>query len=608
MSVIHGQQKPRMDSGVLVFPIVCGIFLAAIFLRLWYFQVVLSSSLSERASLNTRATAPEMAPRGLIYDRDWNLLAGVRPALVVTAIPIIVDKHPDVLSHIAEMLGTTPKILGRKLKQGLNRRLPVPIFVGTTVEVGARIAEAGSDLPGIGIDTQPMRYDTDTVDFTHLLGRVWVPSKADVERLVKEGRKPADYVGKDGLEWYYEAELMGKPGTKEVEVDAKHRPIKVVGRDNPVPGTKLELSVDSKLQKLATDILKDPDGKYKIPPGHRAAIVALEPSTGEVLCLASSPTFDLVQGRISQADLAALQGDEDRPFLNRPINGWYAPGSTFKIITSLAMEETGLFDSTSRVFCDGAFHFGKKGKVTCLGHHGSISYLEALKKSCNTYFCTMGTRAAAVEPEALTRAAKEMGLGSPAGLDISNDIKGGVIPDAAYKEAHKLGHWYTGDTANTAIGQGYVTVSPLQMADVAAMVANRGVMYRPHLVRARGNSKTSMRPVTPEVLHKVDAPETFWETLIEGLHGVISPNGTGVNAEIPGVEWGGKTGSSEHKTDELTHSWFIGFAPLDHPRIAIAVLVESAGHGSDVAAPIARDIVKAYLLAASARVKSSNTD
>jgi len=473
------------------------------------------------------------------------------------------------------------------------------------VEVGARIAEAGNDLPGIGIDTQPMRYDTDTVDFTHLLGRVWVPGKDDVERLTKEGLKPADYVGKDGLEWYYESDLMGKPGTKEVEVDAKHRPVRVVGRDSPVPGTKLELSVDSNLQKLATELLAT-----TVTPGHRGAIVAIEPSTGEVLCLASSPTFDLekFQGGISKDAFKALNDDEDRPFLNRAINGFYAPGSTFKIITSLAMQETGIFDTSASVFCDGAFHITKRVKIKCLGHHGSISYMNALKKSCNTYFCTMGTRATQVNPDALGQAAREMGLGVPARLDVRNDVHGGVVPDAEYMQAHKLGHWYSGDTANTAIGQGYVTASPLQMADVAAMVANHGVMYRPHLVHATGATKLKMQSVTPEVMHKLEVPDSFWTTLIQGLHGVIGPGGTAEGAQIQGIEWGGKTGSSEHQTDEKTHSWFVGFAPLDHPRIAIAVLVESAGHGSVVAAPIARDIVKAYLLAANARVKSSRAD
>lgn len=606
MSVIHGQQKPRLDTGVLVFPIVCGIFLLAIFLRLWYFQVVLSASLAERASVTSRTTVPEMAPRGLIFDREGDLLAGVRPALVVTAVPNVVAKHPEVLDKLAAMLGTTARALARKMDKGLSRRLPTPVFVGASVQVGARIAEDASDLPGIAIDTQPMRYDTDTLDFTHILGRVWVPSKDDVARLEKDGLKPADYVGKDGVEWYYEPQLMGRPGTKEIEVDAKRRPVKVVGRDSPVPGMKLELSIDSTLQKLATAYLSDPHGYFHIPPGHRAAVVAVEPSTGEVLCLASSPTFDLApfQRGISKDAFAALNSDEDHPFLNRAINGFYAPGSTFKIITSLAMEEKGIFDPSVHVYCDGAFHVGK-GKIKCLGHHGSISYLDALKKSCNTYFCTMGT---AVGIDGLAKAAREMGLGAPTDLDIRGEGDHSVVPDPAYKEARHRGKWYLGDTANTAIGQGFVAASPLQMADVAAMVANRGVMYRPHLVHAIGSSKGTMTALKPEVMHQVDVPSSFWDTLIEGLHGVISPGGTGAGVQIPGVAWCGKTGSAEHQRDEQTHSWFIGFAPMDHPKIAIAVVVESAGHGSVVAAPIAQAIVQAYLFPAKAPVKASKTD
>lgn len=603
MSVIHGQEKPRVDPGVLIFPIVCGILLLTIFLRLWYFQVVMSSNLSERASFNAHRSDPEIAPRGLIYDRAGNLLAGVRPAVVVTAVPSIVAKNKFVLPKLAALLGTTEKALQRKMNKGLSRSFPVPIFVGASVQVGTKIAEEGTDLPGIGIDTQPMRYDTDTVDFTHILGRVWVPSKDDIARLEKAGRKPAEYVGKDGLEWFYEDDLMGRPGAKEYELDAKHRPVKVLGQDSPIPGTKLQLSVDSDLQRLATHLLST-----TVTPGHRGAVVALDPATGEILCLASSPTFDLepFQHGITKDAFAALNEDENKPFMNRAINGFYAPGSTFKIITSLAMQENGTFDTSARVYCDGGYHITDKIKVKCLGHHGSISYEEALEKSCNTYFCTMGVR---VTSAALAKAAREMGLGDPAGLDVRNDVHGGVVPDAAYKEKIKAGKWYEGDTANMAIGQGYVAASPLQMADVAAMVANRGVMYRPHLVHAKGTELKDMTPVTPEVMHKVDVPDSFWDALIAGLHKVISPNGTGVRAQIPGVEWGGKTGSSEHKTQEKTHSWFIGFAPLDRPRIAIAVLVESAGHGSDVAAPIAQQIVKAYLEpAAKAPVNSSKTD
>ncbi|HLK14497.1 MAG TPA: penicillin-binding transpeptidase domain-containing protein, partial [Fimbriimonadaceae bacterium] len=485
------------------------------------------------------------------------------------------------------------------------RRLPAPIFVGASEAMGARIAEEGSDLPGIGIEMRPMRYDTNTTDFTHLLGRVWGRTKDDDDRFAKLGRTPPEYVGKDGLEWFYEPDLMGKAGTKEIEVDAKKHPVRVVGwRDSPTPGTKLELSVDSNLQSLAANLLATAKLKNNPNPVVRGAVVAIDPSTGEVLCLASTPTYDLkkFEHGISKIDYAELTEDDNHPFINRCITPTYAPGSTFKIITSLAMQESGIFNTSTTVYCDGAFHM-KKARLKCLGHHGQTSYLKALKLSCNTYFCTMGTR---VKIDALAKAAREMGLGEPAGLDVRNDVRSGVVPDPEYKAKHELGKWFEGDTANTAVGQGYVAVSPLQMADVVAMVANRGVMYRPHLVHAKGTAKADMVTVSPEVTHRVDAPDSFWSTLIEGLHMVVGPGGTAEVAEIPGLDWAGKTGSAEHSKDEQTHSWFVGFAPLDHPKIAIAVLVEGAGHGATVAAPIAREIVKAYLFPANARVNSSS--
>jgi penicillin-binding protein 2 len=611
MSVIHAPRRPIVDIRLLIFPIACGAFLLVIFLRLWYFQVVMAGDLTERANRTHPLTVSVLPPRGRILDRNGTLIAGVRPEVVVTAIPSVLNKHPDVLSKIAEILGVSVEELNAKLphvRAGLQQsvadlfsiptektdlnlpltplRLPVPIFVGATAEQAAKIDESPFDLPGIGVTTQPMRYDADSVDVSHVLGYVWTPDQNDLNRLKGTGDPPA-YVGKSGVEYAYERMLMGVPGTEQVVTDAKHQPVRVVKHDIAVPGAELTLSLDLELQKLASKELN----------GRRGAVVALDPSTGEVLCFVSSPGYDLAdfEGGIAPEQFAAYNANEDKPLEDKALTGLYPPGSTFKLITSLAMYETNNFNVNETVLCDGAFHITKKSKIRCLEVHNHIAYVKALTDSCNTYFCTMGVR---VGPEALAKAAAEMGLGEAPDLDVrggNSPRDRGVIPSPEYRAEHGRGHWYTGDTANAAIGQGDDLATPIQMADVAALVANRGVMYRPHLLKAvRLAGSTKSQETKPIVAHKVEASDFFWDELTEGLHGVIE-TGTAANCKIPGVPWAGKTGTAERANHEKPNSWFIGYAPLNHPRIAVAVIVVGAGFGASVAGPIAQQVVEAYL-------------
>jgi penicillin-binding protein 2 len=602
MSVIHTNKRPQLDARVLVFPVVCGLLLLTVFLRLWYFQVVLGPELSEEGTLADRSSVPTLAPRGLIFDRTGKLVAGIRPQLVITAVPSVMKKNPGVLKKLAEILQTTESNLDRKLKKAERQNMPTSVFVGASIEAGSRIAEAGDLLPGVGIETQPMRYYPDPSALGHILGNVWVPDTQDIKRFDEDSEAPPHYVGKFGVEWYYERDLMGVPGEESVEMDSKRRPSRVVSRQSALPGSRLILSIDSSLQKLALDRLGNQLG----------AVVAIEPSSGEILAMASSPSLDLskFEGGISVDDYKALLENEDKPYLNRAVSGVYAPGSTFKVVTSLAAYETGHLNLGEEVFCDGGYHFkgpnGTRGvTIKCLGFHGRISYKKAFEKSCNTFFCNLGLQVGA---EAIAKAADEFGLGDPTKIDLRSD-SGGLIPSPDWKESHRHKKWYGGDTANTAIGQGFVLTTPLQMADVAATIANRGTLYRPHLVSAIKKPGSDVAdPVQPEVMRQIKAGSDFWSTLIDAMVGVVN-EGTAVVARLPETEWAGKTGSAEHGANLITHSWFIGFAPADNPKIAIAVLVENAGHGAEVAAPIARDVVKAYLdgLSASANRPSASS-
>jgi penicillin-binding protein 2 len=336
-------------------------------------------------------------------------------------------------------------------------------------------------------------------------------------------------------------------------------------------------------------------------------VVAIAPKTGEVLCLVSSPSFDpnVFKGGISQADWDLLQNDSNNPLLNRPLGASYSPGSTFKIVTTLAAVETGKFDPNRYIYCSGGFRIGKR-TFKCLGHHGSISFEKAFEKSCNTYFATLGYQ---VGEEAIRRAALEVGMGQKTGIDIGSESRG-VVPTNEWMERwFKDPHWYGGDTVNLSIGQGYLRTTPIQMANLACLVANNGVNYRPHLVRGfidPGNDNKQTL-IQPQVAHQTKVDPGYWLALKRAMQRVVE-SGTGAAARIPGITWGAKTGSTEHGKGKKTHSWFIGIAPIDDPQICVCVLIEQAGHGGEIAAPIAREVVKRYLVKPTTPPKSARND
>ena len=589
MSVIYTPRKPELDGRMLLFP---GVLLAALlilFMRLWYFQVVRAPELVERADSSRTIEVTEPAPRGLIFDRNGHLIAGVKPQFVITAKPSELKKHPEVLDKVAYILSVDVKKLQSKLKEAQSHPdLFSPIYVGASDRDGIRVAETRDDLPGIGVELRAMRYYPDSKSFTHLLGYVWTPTKDDVDRIKAQNRKPADYVGRAGVERAYETNLMGEPGTEEREIDAKRRSVRSLGGNAATPGDQLILSIDSELQKYATSYFADPTRNYV------GAVVAIDPKTGEILCLVSSPTFDqnMFVGGISDHDYGLLTDPNAKhPMIDRAIASSYPPGSTFKIVTSIAAYEKGIFDPEKHYYCAGGVRLGKAW-FGCLGEHHSIGYYDAMAKSCNSFFYQLGRDAGV---DYLRKACADVGLGQRQGLEIG-DAKG-TVPTEEFM-AKKKEKWRGGDTFNFAIGQGYMDATPLQLANLAALVANNGTNYRPHLVHkiVRADGKGEGTLVQPEVFKQVKASPEFWAALRKALVGVMD-HGTAAGSKIPGVVWAGKTGSAQHGKDKnaKANAVFVGYAPEEDPKIAICVMIEGVGHGGDFAAPPARDLVQHYL-------------
>lgn len=593
MSVIHAPETTPLDARQLALPIVVVLAFTGFVVKLWNLQVVQSADVIDRASKTAVMTDNRLAPRGRIVDRADRPIADVREQLVVVGkfsdISKAFKKDATSLNEAASLLGTTSDAIIKKLERDQTRRdLWTPVAVGVPVEVASKFIENPDQYPGFDVRSTPMRTYWDTTSLAHVLGYVWTPNDKVDEALRQLGVTPADYVGRAGLEQQYETALMGKPGTEKFAVDARRRPIRYFGSDEPVPGKKLVLSIDLEVQRLANSLL---DGK-------RGAVVALDPTTGGVIALASSPNYDakVWQGGISHEDYQRLLDDPGKPLFDRGFQASYAPGSTFKIVTSLAALRAGVLNPSHAIVCPGYLTVGKR-HMKCENHGAGavLDYRQALTKSCNSYFGDLARKAGI---EQMRKAATDLGLGQATGLDVPGEGSGFVSSEEwlARMVAKGSKHgWYEGDTVNMGIGQGELAVTPLQMAEVVSLVANRGVSYRPHVVKAMVDPETKQSTdIERQPLGKVDAPDWFWSALTSAMNNVIE-SGTARSAAIPGLTWAGKTGSAENDPRKATHAWFVGYAPFNNPKIAICVLIENGGHGGDVAAPIARQVVARYL-------------
>jgi penicillin-binding protein 2 len=566
---------------LLVLAAVVVLLFALLSGRLWQMQVLQGSHYLQLSEENRLRDLHLPAPRGILYDRKGRPLVSNRAAFTVSVLPRELRDPGRVLARLADILEMPETEIRGRLERSRQTRPfePVRLLRDAPKRVVAMVEENRLDLPGVIIEVEPVRHYLYGSLAPHALGYLGEINADELTTAVWSGYRMGDLIGKAGVERIYDRLLRGHDGRLRVEVDARGRPLRTLGTDPSHPGRSLILTIDLDVQQAAEAALGDRVG----------AVAVVDPRNGEVLALASHPTFDLntFSGGISPRAWARISGDRGLPLLNRAVDSTYEPGSVFKVVTAAAALTRGTATRATRVSCPGVFRLGA-WTFRDLKAHGTLNFIEGVAQSCNVFFWTLGTRTGG---DAMAAMARALGLGQRTGVDLPSE-SAGLIPDSLWKQRVQGEPWYPGDNANMAIGQGWVNVTPLQVARMIAAVGNGGTLVRPHLVRqildpdGGPPERVAVAPAgsvgfRPEVL----------ATLREALEAVVL-RGTGRAVAIEGLSIAGKTGSAENPRGQ-PHAWFAAYAPADAPRVAVAVLVEHGRRGGLVSAPIARAVLQA---------------
>jgi penicillin-binding protein 2 len=562
-------------------------------LRLWQLQILDGEMYRRQSEENRLRIVRTTAPRGIIYDRNGVPLVKNVPAFTVS---VMIDGRQRLDSQaLADLLGISRSDIDEKLsRKDSSPFVPVKLKHGLTFAEVAKIEAHRSEFPGLIIETEVGReYPYGKVG-AHILGYL---GRVTPEQQGRPGfaHIPADmYIGQWGVEALFDEKLRGLPGERVIEVDALGREVRFIQQTPPVKGEDVTLGIDISIQKAVEDAFGSKAG----------ALAAIKPDTGEILALDSFPSFDpnVFSRGVTPAEWAALMKDPKKPMLNRALQSQYPPGSTFKIITAVAALQEDVIDPHTKVHCSGGVGFGK-WTFGCWrkGGHGAVDFHRAIVESCDVYFYEMGKR---LGIDRIYRYAAAFGLGKETGVTLVKE-RPGLIPDAAWKRERKGIPWYLGDTFMSAIGQGFVSATPIQMALMVATFGNGGHLHAPHLLKGdAGNSEQI--PLDPRTVQLVR----------DGLRGVVNdPNGTAKSARSDLVLVGGKTGTAQVASKKtagvgerfMDHAWFVAVAPVQDPEIAVAVFVEHGGGGGAVAAPIAKKAIEGYFRNKAAMAQPSET-
>lgn len=604
---LHGE-KALFGARSAVAGLFCALLVGLLIQRLYDLQVKDSSYYQTRADDNRMRTSPTAPVRGLIYDRNGVVLAQNSAAFVLELVPEQVSDLEATLAGLTARLGLSEADLSRfrERLRGSPRYRAVVLRSNLSFEEVARFELNRFDFPGVSVNAVQSRSYPLGASAAHVIGYVGGISEDDLAKAPEGIYDGLTQIGKTGIEKAHEDALRGVSGTRIVEANAYGRPLRELFRDSGESGSNLILSLDVNVQAVAEQALRELTG----------AVVAIDPRTGEVIALVSKPGFDphhFVEG-IDNKTYQALLADPARPLYNRALAGTYPPGSTIKPFMALAGLEHGVINPAHREFCGGQISLpGSSRKYRCWKRqgHGSLDMVGGVMQSCDVYFYRL---AIALGVDRIAGFLDPFGLGHATGVDLPLE-RGGVLPSSAWKRKARDEPWYPGETLSVGIGQGFMTVTPMQLAQITARMAMRGLGYTPHLVVGYEDPQTGVRtPVQPKLLARVpNSHVEDWEKVIDSMEAVVkTPGGTAFRvfgnapysvagktgtAQVASLAQDGKAPKLEDTPYHLRdHALFVAFAPAEDPRIAIAVIAEHAGGGSAVAAPIAREVIDQALL------------
>ena len=599
-----------VHSRLVALFILLGFLTLLLVVRIWYLQIH-DFQRFELLSKDNRVRVQPVPPvRGQIYDRNGKVLAENIPVFTLEIIPEEVKDMDHLLDELAKIVAVSPAEIAKFRSQVRARPgfEPQALKINLNEEEVARFVVNKHRLQGADVEARLQRNYPYGGELVHVLGYVGRINQRDLATIDAKAYKGSDYIGRLGLEAKYEDQLLGKVGVKQVETNAHGQPIRELDdRIAPISGDDIYLNIDADLQVKTREYLE----------GKRASVVAIEPASGEVLAFVSNPVYDpnkFVNG-IDHRSYNALNEDINRPLVNRALSGRYAPGSTIKGLISMTGLEHG-WNRETQVTCNGFFKLkGSSHRYRCWKRqgHGTTDLMDSIMQSCDVFYYQLAN---SIGIDKISDFLKKFGLGQKTGIDLQSEPSG-LVPSRDWKRSRRNEPWYPGDTLNTGIGQGYMLVTPLQLSVMTATLANRGKRIEPRLVNRLVHSEGADQPreVFPQQgaeLGQVDASEQNFKEIIDAMQAVVEhPRGTarrsGLNAEysiagktgtaqVVAIAQGARYDESILSDFEKDHALFVAFAPVENPKIAVAVIIENGGSGSSAAAPVARKVMDYYLL------------
>jgi penicillin-binding protein 2 len=567
--------------------------------RLFFLQVVEGERFTYLSENNRVRLKKVPGTRGMIFDRRGQMLVDSRPSYDLIFVPEDAKEPQKILRQLSRFLGRDETELLGLLEENQSRPPFEEIVLGRDLDWPSVVSVETHqlDLPGVSLRIRPRRSYLINSMAAHVLGYLGEigPRQLKVQKI--KGYAMGDEIGQFGIEKRLEEYLRGRSGGQQVEVDALGRRVRVLNEVEDVPGNTVFLTLDRDLQETAYEGLRDKEG----------AIVALDVNSGAILAMVSIPAFDpnVFARGVTSEEWRGLIRDRLHPLNNRAIQGQYPPGSTFKIVLTVAALEEAAIQPETPLHCGGSLAFGNRVfRDWKKEGHGSVDLHKGVVQSCDVYFYQLGTR---LGIDRIARYARALGLGQKTGIEL-DDEKAGLIPDTQWKQERFGQPWFPGETPSASIGQGYVNVTPLQMANLMATIANGGTLYRPWYVRkVQSLDGASIREYGPEKIRSVELKPSTLEFLRRTLADVVT-GGTGTAAKSNIVAIAGKTGTAQVaemkgqyvKSEQLSylsrdHAWFVAYAPAEKPEIAVVVLVEHGGHGGSAAAPLAKKLIERYI-------------